>query len=600
MRLINVHTGRLEEFHSAVPPYAIHSHTWGFDKEEISFEDIQSDETTKQGPGLRKLQGCCKQAIRDRLQYAWVDTCCIDKKNSTELHEAINSMFEWYRKAEEAFETKFRRSRWFERGWTLQELLAPRMLAFYDHHWNALGTKKELADQIQDITGIPTEYLVGRHRLQGASVAQRMSWAATRETKKAEDMAYSLMGIFDINMSMIYGEGGAKAFGRLLKEIMVRSADDSTLAWDLNTIPTDINGLTVSGDRHGGVHPVSPAAFRYSGAVVSSWSAPEPTVEGSGVLHGNLTIRVPPMTTSSGDTYGLLNCSISNRPETFIGIPLCRIPHGLSNAEFVRPAGSEAVAIPAPRRTLDHQSIRVFESQNLDDCRRMDRQYGFFIEMAPGLGILEVYPSDRWERERSYILSGNIGFRHRNIQRTWVRFRDTERSTKDFFIALNIENKETKSEARCHVLVASRDTTLRAIALESPGLTFNIFGKTMASNGFYRLTANVTEKQQGQQVYFVMKLKPSDKSPQSTINISAALESLRESSSSRCLGQDLLGLGVANSIGRAKGEVDNKGRRLRALQLQISELKEEERKLSDQLRIEKEDLKVLLGDNSEL
>ncbi|KXH61869.1 hypothetical protein CSAL01_10351 [Colletotrichum salicis] len=250
MRLINVHTGRLEEFHSAVPPYAILSHTWGFDKEEISFEDIQSDETTQQGPGLRKLQGRCKQAIRDRLQYAWVDTCCIDKKNSTELHEAINSMFEWYRKGEvcyaylpdvcvningqEAFETKFRRSRWFERGWTLQELLAPRMLIFYDHNWNALGTKKGLVDQIQDITGIPTEYLVGRHRLQGASVAQRMSWAATRETKKAENMAYSLMGIFDINTSMIYGEGGAKAFGRLLKEIMVRSADDSILAWDLN------------------------------------------------------------------------------------------------------------------------------------------------------------------------------------------------------------------------------------------------------------------------------------------------------------------------------------------------------------------------------
>ncbi|KXH61868.1 hypothetical protein CSAL01_10350 [Colletotrichum salicis] len=244
-----------------------------------------------------------------------------------------------------------------------------------------------------------------------------------------------------------------------------------------------------------GFLPVSPAAFRYSGVVVSSWSAREPTVEGSGVLHGNLTIRVPLMTTSSGDTYGLLNCSISNRPETFIGIPLCRIPPGLSNAEFVRPAGSEAVAIPAPRRTLDHQSIRVFESQNLDDCRRMDRQYGFFIEMAPGLGMLEVYPSDRWERERSCILSGNIGFRHRNLQRTWARFRGTERRTKDFIIALDIENKETKPEARCHVLVASRDTTLRAIALESPGLTFNIFGKTMVSNGFYRLTANVTEKQ---------------------------------------------------------------------------------------------------------
>lgn len=146
MRLVNVKTLKLEKFlDDKVPPYAILSHTWK-DDEELSFRDIEEGKINKPGIGSVKLQRCCKQAERDGLGYTWIDTCCIDKTDSVELGEAINSMFRWYRKAFICYAylsdvpgddnprnlgSEFRKSRWFKRGWTLQELLAPQSLHFY-------------------------------------------------------------------------------------------------------------------------------------------------------------------------------------------------------------------------------------------------------------------------------------------------------------------------------------------------------------------------------------------------------------------------------------------------------------------------------------
>ena len=216
-------------------PYAILSHTWGEDDEEVTFEDLK-DGSEKTKNGYKKLRFCGEQTARDGLQYFWVDTCCINKSSNMELSEAINSMFRWYYKAAKCYvyltdvstndqidlslqpwETAFRNSRWFTRGWTLQELIAPLLVEFFCSNGNRLGDKKSLEVQLHKITGIPVLVLRGRP-LSNFSFDERVLWARNRDTKREEDLAYSLLGIFDISMPVIYGEGKENAFRRLNHE----------------------------------------------------------------------------------------------------------------------------------------------------------------------------------------------------------------------------------------------------------------------------------------------------------------------------------------------------------------------------------------------
>jgi hypothetical protein len=224
-----------------IPPYAILSHTWRLDNEEVTFEDLKKGDS-KSKAGYNKIRFCGEQAARGRLKYFWVDTCCIDKPNSTELSEAINSMFRWYfnsvkcyvylsdvsigeddtQQLEPTWMQEFRTSRWFTRGWTLQELLAPASVEFFSSEGRRLGDKSSLKYQIHEITGIPVQALEGR--LSEFTIEERMLWAERRETKVKEDRAYSLLGIFGIHMPLIYGEGTENAFRRLLQEIKNASA----------------------------------------------------------------------------------------------------------------------------------------------------------------------------------------------------------------------------------------------------------------------------------------------------------------------------------------------------------------------------------------
>ncbi|KAJ4303059.1 hypothetical protein N0V90_001950 [Kalmusia sp. IMI 367209] len=214
-----------------IPRYAILSHTWGSNDEEVNFQDIKNGTGTCK-IGWRKIYFCGQQAKKDDLQYFWVDTCCIDKTSSSELTEAINSMFHWYRIAERCYvylsdvstanraeyTAAFRNSRWFTRGWTLQELLAPKRVEFFSMEGNLLGDRCSLVQEITNITGIPDQALQGES-LSQFSFEERMKWAEKRETKRGEDMAYSLLGIFNIHMPLIYGEGKTNAFQRLRRKI---------------------------------------------------------------------------------------------------------------------------------------------------------------------------------------------------------------------------------------------------------------------------------------------------------------------------------------------------------------------------------------------
>lgn len=185
-----------------------------------------------------KLQGCRDQARQDGIKYFWIDTSCIDKPNHTEFSEAINSMYYWCQKSRVCYAYLYdvssfedmTKSRWFTRGWTLQELLAPAYVQFFSKTWRSLGDKSRLAASVSHITGIPKHFLLGAD-LEQASIAQRMSWASRRNTSREEDLAYCLLGIFDVHMPLLYGERLAGAFRRLQMEILQMQDDTSIFAW---------------------------------------------------------------------------------------------------------------------------------------------------------------------------------------------------------------------------------------------------------------------------------------------------------------------------------------------------------------------------------
>jgi Heterokaryon incompatibility protein (HET) len=230
-----------------LPEYAILSHTWGPDAEEVSFKDIVEKKDEGKA-GYNKLKFCAEQAAGDGLRYFWIDTCCIDKSNGPEIGEAIRSMFRWYAGAARCYvylsdvpnpkeptstvESAFANSRWFTRGWTLQELIASKSVEFFSNNRESLGSKTSRMQQIHEITGIAIEALQGLKPISRFSTADRMSWAARRETTREEDAAYCLLGLFEIHIPVMYGEGKQHAEDRLRRAIQEASTPTSVLLTD--------------------------------------------------------------------------------------------------------------------------------------------------------------------------------------------------------------------------------------------------------------------------------------------------------------------------------------------------------------------------------
>lgn len=249
MRLINVHTLKLKYFEGETePPYAILSHTWVSTEDEVSFADFQDLTISRKKAGFKKIAFMCNEAKSTGIDYAWVDTCCIDKSSSAELSEAINSMFRWYGKAKICYaylsdvnlapdndpEGLLKNSRWFTRGWTLQELLAPSLVVFFDSNWRSIGDKKSYCNTISYITGIDNAVLLDSSKIFRELYVTRMFWAAKRKTIRPEDIAYCLMGILDVHMPLLYGEGN-RAFRRLQHELFKLNSSHSLLTWGLHS-----------------------------------------------------------------------------------------------------------------------------------------------------------------------------------------------------------------------------------------------------------------------------------------------------------------------------------------------------------------------------
>jgi hypothetical protein len=332
--------GSYEEINnSGIPNYAILSHTWG--EEEVTFQDMTGDRHKAESKlGFSKIINSCRQAARDGFEYIWIDTCCIDKSSSAELSEAINSMYRWYEKSKlcyaymsdvscipetpEVFHSSFSASRWFTRGWTLQELIAPDIVHFYNRDWLPVGTKEELLELVATATGIDMCALDGYKPLTDFTVARRMFWASRRQTTRPEDMAYCLLGIFGINMPLLYGER-ENAFLRLQEEIMKTTSDQSLFAWTMS-FWTPYDGPLAK----------SPAYFQRSSAL-AQFQTLQSGLPLPKSAEGGVRVNVLLWEDLQSDyAVAVLHCEVGTIPGVLAGIRLRRLGKNFDELEFCR------------------------------------------------------------------------------------------------------------------------------------------------------------------------------------------------------------------------------------------------------------------------
>lgn len=423
MRLLRTDTLAIEDFFDGeVPPYAILSHTW--EAEEVTFGDVRSLALSHPNglnsshahvvgkKGFAKLKGAAGFARQNSHKYIWIDTCCIDKSSSAELLEAINSMYTWYRDSEVCYAflpgvppatvedpigdgSAVRRSRWFTRGWTLQEMIAPFNLVFLARDWSVLGTKQgdtSFTKMLSEITGVPVPVLQGRVRPRDVSVATRMKWASSRETTRREDIAYCMLGLFEVNMPLLYGEGH-KAFIRLQEEILKRTSDQSIFAWnrydDAEEDPDEVCGLFAH----------SPLQFRECGGIERlPLSATTESVPVEMTSHGlRVQLYLRPcwndfMDTEDEDYYALLDCivvigSVSYCPTIWL--------RRLGFDQFGRLYAKSRKLLPP----VDYQYPNYIEGYHSIYVRQEPTYYSlpeFKIQPSGPYQLQEAFPDAQW------------------------------------------------------------------------------------------------------------------------------------------------------------------------------------------------------------
>ncbi len=335
MWLLNTRTYELKRFFSDVPRYAILSHTWGVD--EPTFDDLATGSAHLRS-GYQKIKQSCAIAAKADISHIWIDTVCIDKRSSSELSEAINSMYRYYERSDicyayledissgETAHKKIMGSRWWTRGWTLQEPIAPKEVVFYSTDWFPIASKRDFAPSIFQATGIDESILKYSGYLPLVSVAKRMSWAAKRETTREEDIAYCLLGLFGVSMPLLYGEGH-KGFLRPQEEIMKESTDQSLFAW--SRVPETVDYTLC------GILAPHPRYFINSGDIVPF----EGTEHfGSATEHYTMTnkglqIRLPVIQRKEHkDSVALLACHREGNFVGALGITLRSIPESRGKA----------------------------------------------------------------------------------------------------------------------------------------------------------------------------------------------------------------------------------------------------------------------------
>ncbi|KAH7087186.1 heterokaryon incompatibility protein-domain-containing protein [Paraphoma chrysanthemicola] len=433
MRLLDATTQTFREFDdSYIPAYAILSHRW--EDGEMTYQELRDEPAkAKRKKGFEKIQLCCRHALKEDLDYTWIDTCCIDKTSSAELSESINSMYRWYRNAavcyaylsdvqapseskkhdnsrrllsnEEPTASEFRASKWWSRGRTLQELIAPQNLKFFANDgqegWAELGGKRALLPLVKHITGIPRDILRGAD-VRICSTAMRMSWASDRETTRLEDRAYCLLGIFDVNMPLLYGEG-KKAFLRLQEEIMKQSDDQTLFAWQ--------HGSHYAGGQSLGPLASEASQFRGLGHLLPIRSTDLQSTYR--MTHKGLEIDLPLiMDKGSRRATAILHCSSAAFFPDRIALPLVRVGDDDSN-QFAREAthgplssinSKPAAAAVTKTIFINQESQQDVEWQTRTLVRFSNcKQHHYSLEhWSSGT---EKFPTDDLERECFYVPS---------------------------------------------------------------------------------------------------------------------------------------------------------------------------------------------------
>jgi Heterokaryon incompatibility protein (HET) len=407
MYLLDTSTLELREFFEPnIPDYAILSHRW--ENGEVLYSDVRNGVAASK-PGFFKVQGCCDLARNAGFDYVWIDTCCINKSSSAELSEAINSMFRWYEKSQVCYAyfsdvtdrmnnnrtVEFSNSKWFTRGWTLQELLAPPMIVFYDRDWTEIGTRRSLQTVIKGVTKINCDLTKWRR----ASIAQKMSWVARRQTSRIEDMAYCLLGLFGVYMTVLYGEG-RNAFLRLQLEIINKSDDESIFAWK-------DAGVHWMGTSTSGLLAHSPASFMGSEDIVPGVltnKRPEYTMTSRGLKLEHLTV----LKATQNTLRIMLNCSKTGSTRSHLGIHLARVDgeqyqrtrcselvfwdHDLVGDQFRCSDIAVFVKQPEPSPSLRHENITFL----IDVASVL--QHGFEIVLVEDYKLQEGFPLLRASR----------------------------------------------------------------------------------------------------------------------------------------------------------------------------------------------------------
>ena len=422
MWLINTITFQLEEVtHEGNDgtPYAILSHCWE-EGQEVSFQEFNDPDPRqeiRQKRGFEKIWKTCERAKSENppLHYCWVDTCCIDKKSSAELTEAINSMFKWYRDSTVCYaymhdlnnrgdlDSELPKCRYFTRGWTLQELIAPENIVFFDTEWMSRGTKIDLLNLLEKVTRIPNYVLRVGDFVHRECIARRMSWAANRQTKRVEDQAYCLMGLFGIHMPMIYGEG-EQAFVRLQEELIKNIHDRSVFAWK-----------AISDEPYRGLLARNAAEYAHCGDYESlntfKWTSNYQMLNGGIRLEDEISI----ITKKQGNFYRLtLDCFDTARgSRRLISIPL----HKMGTRGFVRdsPRYLDTLDIEAKpadssfnARYLKHTRFFALKSVTKYDIIGIKYQYWRSLQLflPPSAEITAVIPEGYWDAANNLFMTG--------------------------------------------------------------------------------------------------------------------------------------------------------------------------------------------------
>jgi hypothetical protein len=426
MRLLHSTTLEFETFEDENhPPYAILSHRW--ESEEVSFQELCEGSGSLKA-GYNKIKRCGERAAEKGWKYFWADTCCIDKSSSEELSEAINSMYIWYRNASVCYAylsdvsatdsphpvyptvSTFGSSKWFTRGWTLQELIAPSDVVFLSKEWELIGRKETLKEYIQEITGIQIRALEGAD-LGLFSVAERMPWASKRKTTRVEDIAYSLIGIFGVHMPFLYGEKD-KSFIRLQEEIMKSSDDQSLFAWENASAPPD---------EYIGLLANSPEPFAKSGhfSSLGIWSKSDAfSMTNKGL---RVELFLVPYIEGEGIYRASLDCFVGSSIDRSPGIYLKRVSgsgnswNTSSATQFARIQGNKLDVLEADEKASGKYRT-VYVRQNHVISYRQSRDFGkvkLFQIRNECVRLRCIYPPGQWNNQTEIFSStatvGKVG-----------------------------------------------------------------------------------------------------------------------------------------------------------------------------------------------